>query len=222
MRKLAIAVVALLVLLVAADRIGVYVAERQVADTLQKSQHLQQRPSVDIAGFPFLTQLLGKELDQVTITAHGVPLVPRLQLRSVQAVMHDVKINFGAERVTISHGTATALLSYRDLSAFLGVQVGYAGDGRIHAAEAVTVAGRKLDLGLTASPRLLDGALAFGATKGDTGVDVAVLARLADKLGARIDLSAIPFGLSLQSIGASSAGIVVKLSGRDVTLQKGS
>ena len=225
MRKLAIALVALVVLLLAADRVGDYFAERTVADTVQTSQRLQHRPSVDIDGFPFLTQLLARELDKVTITARDVPLgnaANALHVSWVQAIMHDVKIDFSVNKATVSHGTATALITYDELSRFLGIPVQYAGDGKIRASESVTIAGRHFTAGITARPQLLDGALAFGgrATESGSGVAVTVLARIADALGARIDLTRIPFGLDLQSVSADGVGITVHLSGRDITLQK--
>jgi hypothetical protein len=225
MRKLAIILVAVLVLLVGADRIGVYVAERTVADTVQSSQHLRQRPSVDIAGFPFLTQLLDRDLDEVTITVRDLPLgdaANAIRVSWIRAVMDDVKINFSVRRAVVGRGTATALITYAELSRYLGVTVRYAGAGKVRAAESVTVAGRRFDLGVTATPQLVDGALAFGgrATESGSGVPVSVLARVADRLGARIDLSRIPFGLDLQSLSADGVGITVRLAGRNITLQK--
>ena len=67
MRKLIIFVVVVVVLLIAADRIGDVVAERVTADTLQSSQHLQQRPDVSIDGFPFLTQFATGHYQHVLI-----------------------------------------------------------------------------------------------------------------------------------------------------------
>ena len=67
MRRLMIGVIVLVGLLVAADRAGNVIAERTVATTVQRSQHLAHKPDVDIAGFPFLTQLAAGKFGKVTL-----------------------------------------------------------------------------------------------------------------------------------------------------------
>jgi hypothetical protein len=221
MRKLVIALAVLAVLLVGADRVSLFFAERTVGDTIQSSQHLSSRPSVDITGFPFLTQLAVRELDHVVVTARDVPLsndADPVRLSWVRADMHDVKIDFVLDKATVGSGTATAVITYAELSKRLGVRLSYGGQGRVHARLPVTIAGQTL--GLTARPDLVDGALAFGATTGDSGVPVDLLARVANALGARIDLAGIPFGLRLQGLSADDAGIAIRLAGRNVTLQR--
>jgi hypothetical protein len=58
MKKLLVALVVLALLALGLDRGGVYVAERVAGSSLQDSQGLSERPDVDIAGFPFLDQLV--------------------------------------------------------------------------------------------------------------------------------------------------------------------
>ena len=54
-------------LFVAADRLAVHFAEGEVADRLKTQEGLTTTPSVDIKGFPFLTQVAGGELDDVEV-----------------------------------------------------------------------------------------------------------------------------------------------------------
>jgi hypothetical protein len=223
MRKLTIALAVLAGLLVGADRVSLFFAERTVGDTIQSSQHLQNRPDVDIAGFPFLTQLAARKLDEVTVTAHDVPLgndANALRVSVVRADMHEVRIDFVLDRATVGTGTATALITYAELTRHLGVRLRYAGDGRVRASVPVSLGGHAVDVGVTARPDLVNGSLAFGGTSRDSGVPVDLLARLADALGAPIDLTGIPFGLRLQGLHADAAGVTVQLSGRNVTLQR--
>ena len=56
MKALAVLLVLVLGLLVLADRVGVAVAEGQVAEQVEARGGLAGTPEVDIAGFPFLTQ----------------------------------------------------------------------------------------------------------------------------------------------------------------------
>ncbi|MEU0733821.1 LmeA family phospholipid-binding protein, partial [Streptomyces lavendulocolor] len=63
--KLAVTVAAGAVLLTAGDRLAVAYAEERAEEKIQQSLRLAARPQVDIAGFPFLTQVLGKRIRTV-------------------------------------------------------------------------------------------------------------------------------------------------------------
>src|ERR671930_802776 len=92
-RVLALVVAAILALLVVIDRVGDYVAERIAADTIKSAQHLPSRPDVDIAGFPFLNQLITGKYDKITVTADDVPVgttARPLVLSRVQVVLHSL------------------------------------------------------------------------------------------------------------------------------------
>jgi LmeA-like phospholipid-binding len=73
-RKLVIWVVVLLVLLVGLDFGAKAFAESEAASQIQ-SHGFPTRPSVSIAGFPFLTQVITRHFDQVTISAANIPEV---------------------------------------------------------------------------------------------------------------------------------------------------
>jgi DUF2993 family protein len=209
MRTAAIWIVAVVALLLLADRGGVLLAESSVADTLQSSQHLASSPDVDIAGFPFLTQLVARDLDEITVTAHNFQVGndgDPLRISTVTAVMKDVKIDLSLNKATIGSAKGTGVIRYADLARKLGVDVSYAGGGKVRFS--------KDSISVAANPQLIGGSLQFG------GVSVRLLARLANALGAGIDLSRVPFGLSVESLTADSTGITVRLSGRNVILQK--
>src|SRR5438309_2600442 len=65
---LAITVLVLVGLFVAADRVAVAVAQSAAAKTLKSSEHLDTTPTVRVAGFPFLTQIVHRKLSHVTVT----------------------------------------------------------------------------------------------------------------------------------------------------------
>ena len=218
MRKLAIGMVVLFALVIGADRLADFIAERAVGDTLQTSQQLAARPDVDIAGFPFLTQLIASHFDKITVTAHDVPLGDsRLSLRvsQISAVLRDVKVDFSLDKATIGRGTAFALITYGALSKTLGLDVAYAGNGQLKLGKAVTIAGQTINPSVTVSPKLVQGSLAFGA-----GTVPPTVQYLQSVLGVRLSLDRIPFGLTLQSVSANNSGVFVELSGSNVTLKK--
>lgn len=69
------AVVGILVLaafLTLADRWALLYAEHRAADRLKDQLHLSAAPEVDIEGFPFLTQLADRRLDEVKVTVPDV------------------------------------------------------------------------------------------------------------------------------------------------------
>jgi hypothetical protein len=123
MKKL-IALVVLLVLLVVADRVAVGVAENQLADRVQSSQDLPSKPTADISGFPFLTQVIGGRYEQVTLS---LPAIERegLRLSQVDIRADGVRVALGdviggrVSSVPIDHARGDVLLTYDDLDAYL-------------------------------------------------------------------------------------------------------
>ena len=97
MRKLLIGVVILAVLLVAADRISVAVAENQISDRLASAYGLAGKPGVTITGFPFLTQVVTGDYQQIDVSAN--------QVSAGGAVLHDLNV-----RLTGVHATVSQLL----------------------------------------------------------------------------------------------------------------
>src|SRR5438045_2962768 len=67
-KRLGIAFVLVALLLVVADRGGQIAIERVVAGQLQDKLRSPKEPSVDIAGFPFLPQLITRDFDDVTLS----------------------------------------------------------------------------------------------------------------------------------------------------------
>src|SRR5437763_15229435 len=85
MRKLLIGVAVLAVLLVAADRVSVAVAENQISDRLTSAYGLPGKPGVSITGFPFLTQVAAGDYRQIDVSASQVP--------ADGATLHDLKVH---------------------------------------------------------------------------------------------------------------------------------
>jgi hypothetical protein len=66
-KALLVTLVVLLGLLVVADRVAVNVAEDRVAQQVQSSGRLAGPPTVDIGGFPFLTQAVAGDYSDVRL-----------------------------------------------------------------------------------------------------------------------------------------------------------
>ncbi|MFI1170943.1 DUF2993 domain-containing protein [Streptomyces melanogenes] len=89
--KLLFALVVCVGFLVLADRCAVMYAEKKAQRALQDELHLAAAPQVDIHGFPFLTQVLDKDLKRVDVTVPHVA-ADRVSLTKVQASARDIKL----------------------------------------------------------------------------------------------------------------------------------
>jgi hypothetical protein len=218
-----IGVTVLIGLLVAADRVGNVIAEHTVARTVQESQNLAYRPDVDIAGFPFLTQLAAGKFAKVTLRDHDVTTGKgrrALRLSAVTVVLRDVRVARDFTSATAGRTTASALVSYADLSSALGVAVTYAGNGLVRAKASAPVLGRTVRGTVTARPVVRSGALGFGSTHVSAGgvrLPSSAAQALADVFGAPLSFAGLPYGLSVQSVAASGDGLDLVLAGRNLT-----
>jgi hypothetical protein len=213
--------------LIAVDRVGNYVAERVAANTIKSSQDLPSTPDVDIGGFPFLTQLIARDFDEVTITAHDVPInrnADVLDLSRLQVTLHHVTAPIDLSSVHADTATADATVTYAELSKRLGAQISYAGDGRIKAAKSVTIGGQTVTLQLSAAPVIVNGALSFTKTV------INGLGSLQDRLPdsirqlfeQRISLQGFTFDLQIQSLRVGADGVELTLTGSDLTYHRSS
>ena len=223
--RLLIALLVLVGLLVAADRISLAVAERMAGDTLQRSQNLPQRPDVAIDGFPFLTQLATGNFGRIEVRVNDVPITDQgvtVTLTELHITLHDVRITQNFHHATARTSTATALLSYAELSRVLHVPLSYAGAGRVAARASVTVAGVTVTGTVSALPQLSDASLRF--TDPRATVDGAAVpgadAALAAVLDHPIGLANLPFGLHVRALAAHPAGVTVTLTAANLSFQR--
>jgi hypothetical protein len=219
-RRVVVALLVVVLVLVAADRVGDYIAERAAGDTIQSSQDLPSRPDVDIAGFPFLTQLAAGDFDQVTITAHDVPVGrdTQLEVGRLRVVLERVKVTRSLSRVSADTADATALISFAALSHALGIDVGYAGSGRIRATKTLTVLGTTVHAALTSRPTLVDGALTFTRTAvaNASQLGAEATSQLNQVFDLTVPLRNIPFDIRVTSLTVDAGGIHIALAGKDL------
>ncbi|MET8557718.1 DUF2993 domain-containing protein [Streptomyces sp. NPDC004959] len=132
--KAVVTLVALLAFLALGDRWAVLYAEHAAAEKLKDTMRLEATPEVSIGGFPFVTQVLGKHLDSVTVTVPDVA-ADRVSLAKVSATAEDIRLSGdlptrlkGAYAGTVR---GEVLLSFDDLHRELGAgQVTFTGTGR--------------------------------------------------------------------------------------------
>ena len=102
---------------IAVDRIGVRVAEDKIGEQVAAQYDLAQQPDVAIHGFPFLTQAIGGEYQQVDVaigdwTQAGVTVRDvTVQMRGIEAPLSDLASG-DINNVTVRTATASAVIPY--------------------------------------------------------------------------------------------------------------
>jgi LmeA-like phospholipid-binding len=232
--RLVIALVVLVGVLVAADRIALVIAERATGKTVQIAQDLDRAPSVSVAGFPFLTQLVTGHFGKVTLSATDLTVGQEgrtVRISTVRAVLRGVDVARDLSSVRADTATATAAVSYPDLSTTLGVPVSFGGStpdgvGRVTARKAVSIAGQELSGSVTAEVKIEGESLRFVSPvvtidgAGSTAVPQPVVDAFSSLFGDPLALSNLPFGLTVRSVTADREGVHITLAGSDVTFDR--
>ncbi|MER5473322.1 DUF2993 domain-containing protein [Streptomyces sp. NPDC002935] len=245
MRALRISLILLVVLgglFVLADRVAVGFAEDEAADRLRSTEGLATTPDVSIEGFPFLTQVVGGELDDVKIgiknyeasTGGTDAAAGTIRIDDLNAEMHGVAFSGDYSSATADSATGSASISYAELLKAAKpepVDVGFGiktqvtglsdgGDGKVKVAVAVTAPGSK-------SSRTLS-VLSSVTVSGDT---VKVHADSLPKLGVQLaegrirsitdfqqKIEELPGGIKLDKVEAAPGGVEISVKGSDVRL----
>ena len=211
----AIVVVVLLVLAVIVDRVAVKLAENEVADQI-KSSGFPVKPSVTIRGFPFLTQVAGKNFRQIDISARHVR-EGALEIASVKAAMHGVHVNSSFNGATVDQTTGAALITFTGLSNATGL-----GDGIT-----LSNAGRgELKATLHLGPISTD-ALAQVTRSGPHQIEVKIvpagdlpLSALSGHQEFTFSMPNLPAGMTIKNVSVTGQGVLISISGTHTTFSQ--
>jgi hypothetical protein len=124
-RRSVIALFVLLVLaivLVIANFVGQAIAENDMANQFT-ANGFPVKPSVDIEGFPFLTQVVQKDFKKVVISASNIPAGP-VTISTLNATITGMHLNSSWNGATIDHVTATAFVSLSSLTDGISSELG--------------------------------------------------------------------------------------------------
>ncbi|MDN3027456.1 DUF2993 domain-containing protein [Streptomyces sp. S.PB5] len=216
----AASLVAVLVGGVAVDRIAAARAENRTAKAFQDGMGTAEPPAVHVDGFPVLTQLARGSLDHVDLTAHHIPAsgtTRPLPVTKLTVAMDGLKTSGSADEAHADSVTATAFLSYADVSSALGVQVSQGDEsGRVDATASLPLVG---DVTVSAAVSAAGGnRIAFTDVRAEQGELLPPLKSLLDKaLDEPIPLQNVPEGLRLRSVSTTEDGIDARFTGRSVT-----
>lgn len=216
-----IILVVLVGLLVALDFGAKAFAESEVASQIQK-QGISQKPAVSIAGFPFLTQVISRDIQSMRISWQDLHEGP-VTFKSINAVLNGVHINSSFNGATVSQLTGTARITFGELSNAVSSQVGALGD----------LGGAGLTLS-QAGPHEVKASLDLLITSGSATWRVTRLpgnrlkitlvassglpSQLLDSVrDITLPLSGLPLHLQIQRVSITPDGVVGTLTGQNVT-----
>lgn len=228
MRALLVVLLVLAALFVIADRVGVAVAEDQVADRIAEQAGLPGPPEVDITGFPFLTQAVGGRYDDVRISLTaaelGQPEGTRadIALRGVRVPLSAV-LSGSVSEVPVDRIDGTATLSYALLSAQLEGDTAVTREGHgLRITRTVELLGQTVPLTAAGTVTLDGNDLVVDVQQvAGAGVEVPdwLLSRATGLLDLRYTVPALPFGLKLTSVTPADDGVDLGLQATDTVLK---
>lgn len=228
LRTLLIVVVVLGGLFVAADRFAVGYAEDKAAEKVRTSQGLDATPTVSIKGFPFLTQVAGRSLDQVDAELGNLQARAdgrTLRIGKLTATFRDVEL--GSDYTTlksVAQATGTAHISYQDLTKAAGANVRVTYSGEKNGRSQVTISP---NLPLLSSLKVTGSISTVGGHTIRLRADeipalCSALPGCADKVRTQTDhewkLDRLPNNLRLDKVATTPDGITITASGKNVTL----
>ncbi|MEU6312425.1 DUF2993 domain-containing protein [Streptomyces sp. NPDC047014] len=215
-----------------ADRWAASYAENRLAERIQARQGQSGTAEVDIRGFPFLTQALSHDLEQVDLGLRGVEFTAegrKTRLSRLDASFHDVKLNGDYTGGTARRATGTGLISYADLTAASqsGATLSYGGaPGKVKVTAAVDILGRTLTHSVVSTVTLQDAADGKGgkivrvradSVPGEGVPGVESLIRRKTDFDRSLD-TGLPAGLHLSALTSDESGVHLTLEGTDVVL----
>lgn len=228
MKALLIVVVMLLGLAVAADRVAVKVAEGQVASQIAQKGGLHGKPTVQIGGFPFLTQALAGDYHDVRIALTAEQLgqpagtSADVHLRGVKVPLSSV-LSRSVSEVPVDSVDGTATLSYPLLAAQIGPDTTLTKEGsQLRITRSVELAGQRMKLTAAGQITLKGNDLVIDVQKA-SGLGVTIPSFLVERASNLLDLRytvpALPFGLQLTTVTPQDDGVRITVEGRQTVLR---
>jgi hypothetical protein len=213
---LLVTLVVLVALFVIADRVAVRYADEKFATQVKTQAGLSNKPTVSIEGFPFLTQLAARRFNEVRISARTESAGP-VNIDNIKATMHGMQLINGYSSARVDRLDGTGLITFGSVANAAdvpGLKISRLNDNEAK----VTV-----DLGF------ISGSGIARVTKvGPNKLNIAIvsaggipLSALGGLSNMTITVPGLPMGITVQSVSITAQGILVHITGRNVTLSNG-
>jgi len=212
----------LIVVVIAADRVGAVVGAHVLAGKVQTDEHLPNRPSASIGGVPFLTQAFGGKYNDVKITAREVP-VNGVPVTTLTANLHGVHLPFtkvihgSVSQVPVDRVDGTAFVSFADANSYLAhhsvagqlltLSAGSGGSAAI--LDKTRIAGKRVTLNGLGTVTVSANVVTVGVSHlTGAGLGAKALNLATRDLSVAFPLQALPFRLGLKSVTVTPTGLL--------------
>ena len=229
MRRLLIVLVVLAALLVAADRVGVVVAQNRLASEIQQQLDLNAKPDVSIRGIPFLTQAIRGTYKDIRVQLPDVD-AGDVQDLSVNARLQGAHVSLSdalggnVDRIPVDQISGTLLIPYDQLaraSGISGLTITREGDS-LRLTGSVQVLGRSIKAEAVGRVEVNDGRISINAEQAKVAgipVPTAVLDEAARLLSFRVQPQNLPLNLRITAVHLTDTGLLVDAVSDDVVLR---
>ena len=229
MRRLLIVLVVLAALLVAADRVGVVVAQNRLASEIQQQLDLNAKPDVSIRGIPFLTQAIRGTYKDIRVQLPDVD-AGDVQDLSVNARLQGAHVSLSdalggnVDRIPVDQISGTLLIPYDQLARASGISaltITREGDS-LRLTGSVQVLGRSIKAEAVGRVEVNDGRIAINAEQAKVAgipVPTAVLDEAARLLSFRVQPQNLPLNLRITAVHLTDTGLLVDAVSDDVVLR---
>ena len=229
MRRLLIVLVVLAALLVAADRVGVVVAQNRLASEIQQQLDLDAKPDVSIRGIPFLTQAIRGTYKDIRMQLPDVD-AGDVQDLSVNARLQGAHVSLSdalggnVDRIPVDQISGTLLIPYDQLARASGISaltITREGDS-LRLTGSVQVLGRSIKAEAVGRVEVNDGRIAINAEQAKVAgipVPTAVLDEAARLLSFRVQPQNLPLNLRITAVHLTDTGLLVDAVSDDVVLR---
>jgi hypothetical protein len=219
--KLLVFLVVIAALGVGGDRIAAHVVANEAEQRLVNEGFTA--PSVQMHGFPFLTQLAARRFERVTLTADGIDSGDG-EARAVSAELTDVRAPASGP-VQVSAMSASGTVPYDVVSRAVGassLQLAPAPGGQVQVSQTVEVAGQSFDVVAKARVTARGTRLRIVPTglevAGLGSLDARLSALLSDQVAIVYDIPDLPAGVRIERVTATRTGFQVRVTGRDLAV----
>jgi LmeA-like phospholipid-binding len=227
MRKLLIALVVVAILVVAADRISLYVAQRKIADRVAAAYNLATPPNVTITGFPFLTQVIAGHYQQVVVTMNSVD-TRGVQIDGLTARFAGVRaplgqlLGTGPSAVTADHATATGVLPFETIQRRLPPGITLSADGeRVRLTGNLGFQGIQVPVSAGVSLHVTSNAIEMSPRDLKVAGSFAVPSLVGGRLVIALPVHDLPMNLKVRSVHVTGHGFAVTATARGVEFENG-
>ncbi|MFD6454280.1 DUF2993 domain-containing protein [Nocardia sp. NPDC060220] len=225
MRALLILIVVLAIGLVVGDRVAVVVAQNEIGRQVAAEYNLAERPDVEIAGFPFLTQAVAGTYSDIDIrigdwSGHNISVHDLdVALTDVSAPLGDL-INNRTSELVAATATATAVVPYDVVLGFAPAGVESISDSPqgLRVTGSFSVAGISVPatVFVTVAPTEAGIEVTPVSVQAAAGGPTISLALLRQSLTFVVPLQALPLGARLTAIQPGADGLHATAVAHDV------